>query len=227
MWYKPFSLLLFCLVMVVPEALGDKTVGPHSYTTFSASGRYVFVMLAPEAKYDDNVQPESDRVEAVRVRSKYPKSGLYLDDNATTPLWTVDWYAHQVFLPSDGIHLVRSGPWASDSSNEALTFYESGRETRSYKVGDLVDCTWFLPHTTSHFSWVKTIALHDAERTLELTTEYNDRYKFDFVTGKVVYSCRKSRVVAVGALLTFSSLVLLSAVFLKRRSRRRQKTRTG
>jgi hypothetical protein len=30
---------------------------------------------------------------------------LYRNDGSTTPLWTVDWYAHSVLLPSDGIHL--------------------------------------------------------------------------------------------------------------------------
>ncbi|MFQ5932993.1 MAG: hypothetical protein ACE5MM_11350, partial [Nitrospiraceae bacterium] len=33
----------------------------------------------------------------------YPASGLYHNDGSTTQLWTVDWYAHNVDVSSDGI----------------------------------------------------------------------------------------------------------------------------
>ena len=201
---------------------GDMPATPYSHSVISRDNRFVFVMIAPGSlEHDAWGSPENIKADARRIRAKYQISGLYLNDGGTTPLWSVDWYAHQVFVSSDGVHLVRRGPWASDGSNEALTFYENGKEIRSYQVRDLVDSTWFLPHTVSHFTWAKTIELDDARRTLEVITEYGDRYSFDLVTGKIVHSWRRTRILAASGLIVVAVLVILSAMFVRRRMLRR------
>ena len=145
-----FALLLISLS--ASTAFGDKPVPPHSYTIVSADRRYLFVMLAPTLDNDKSFRPQEKSTEALKIRKRYAKSGLYLNDGSTVPLWTVDWYATAVVLPSDGVHLIRKGPWASTSSDEALTFFASGKELKAYKVKDLISLTSLLPHSVSHLS---------------------------------------------------------------------------
>ena len=175
-------------------------------------------MLAPVTLDTDATgQRKEIRDEALRIRAKYQVSGLYRNDGSTTPLWTVDWYAHSVFVFSDGNHLVREGPWATSSSDEALTFFSSGKEIRSYKIKDLEDLPWLLPHTVSHFRWLKTADVNDSDRTLTVVTFLWDKYVFDAATGGIVSSRRPTRL-ALGAL---ALIVVIAVLLLLKRARRR------
>lgn len=221
--FKRIFLAIFCASLLYQgSAWADTLLPQYSYGVTSANNRYIFVMLAPDPNVDETILPQELRTEARRLREKYRESGLYPNDGSVIPIWIVSWYANRVFLSSDSKHLVRQGPWASMSSDEALTFFADGKVLHSYQVRDLVDFTWFLPHSVSHFTWVKTIELDDARRTLELVTQYDDRYRFDLETGNMVYSRRTSRVVVCGSLLAIPLLVFLSAMLLKRRAQRRE-----
>jgi len=151
------------------------------------------------------------------VATKYPLSGLYLSDGSTTPLWTVDWYAFSVLVPSDGVHLVRRGPWASELSDEVLTFVANGKMLRSYRINDFVDTAVPLPHSVSHFRWEESTRLNDQKHTLELATLSKEKYTFDYTTGEIVSSRRPLRalfvIAAVIALFIAAWLIILRKLF--------------
>jgi hypothetical protein len=181
----------------------------YSYAALSPDNKYLFVMLGPKPEEPSNSQwPDERMEESRRLHAKFPSSGLYLTDGSTTPLWVVDGYAWEVFVPSDGRHLVMPAPWPSTPSDEALTFYESGKVLRRYRVNDLVDFTWFLPGGHQHFEWQKSIALDDQRRTLVVTTQHYDRYVFDVTTGEIVSSRRPSRIVLAGLALCLLYVII-------------------
>ncbi|MBX7220723.1 MAG: hypothetical protein K1Y36_12310 [Blastocatellia bacterium] len=119
------------------------------YQLESADGKYVFVM-----------RDSADREQVYRSHpSRYPASGLYRNDGSLTPLWTVDW-AGNVLLPSDGKHVVRLGPWPRTEngfSETALVFYAQGKELKRHEVRDIVALPWLLPHTVSHYMWMRPL----------------------------------------------------------------------
>lgn len=204
-----FRTLLLPLLMLVPVlAYGDSEAAPFSYATASADGKYLFVMRAPgETQVDEIPLVDSERRVSKYIAATYPVSGLYLNDGSTTPLWTVDWYAFSVIVPSDGVHLIRGGPWAKDLCDEALSFFAHGEILHSYKINDFVDTAVLLPHTSSPFWWEESAKLNDENHTLELATLSKDRYTIDYTTGKVVTSRRPLR-----ALLTAAAAITLFAV---------------
>jgi hypothetical protein len=210
-------LLLFTLLVEADPVQADTVAMPFSFAAVAAQKNYVFVMIAPVAKGSDgsNLRDE-ERGAAQRLRARYRTSGLYANDGSTTPLWTVDWYANSVLVPSDGIHLIRRGPWAENGSTEALTFFAEGRKIRSYSVGELVDTTLTLPHTVSHFSWDKSITIDEASRTATVTTLNGDRYVIDFTNGGIISASRPMRIAAI----TIAGLLLfVTAFFISRKGR--------
>jgi hypothetical protein len=186
-----FVLLILTSLVCKGDTLAVKT----SYVVPLSGGKYVFVMLGPGSSSRDLTEDER-RNEAV-VNSKYSKSGLYRAGEAA-PLWTVDWYAYSVILSDDGQHLVREGPWASTGSDEALTFFVNGKELRSYRIGELCDFPWALPHTVSHFRWLKSMTLDEREHALTVVTLHRDKYVFDLTTGNMTSSRRPARFIIAG-----------------------------
>ena len=173
-------------------------------------------MRAPvRGEVDAEGQPPEKRAEALRLRNKYPVSGLYLNDGSTQPLWTVDWYATSVKPSSDGSTLVRYGHWASSRSDEALSFFVNGQAKATYRVGELIDLTWLLPRTISHFEWGGDFTLDDEKRTLTVTTLTYERYVFDITNGKMIAAHRPLRAAALVIALLITSVLIFS---IKRRS---------
>jgi hypothetical protein len=210
--------LLSSILMDSAPLQADVLAMPFSFSKLSAQKNYVFVMIAPVDKESDGRGlRDEDRFELQKLRAKYRTSGLYANNGSTTPLWTVDWYAYSVLVPSDGIHLVRPGPWAWNGSTEAVTFFAAGKQIRSYRVADLVDTTITLPHTVSHFFWEKSIALDDTGRTVTITTLNRDRYVIDFTTGRIISANRPMRIAAI-AIAGF--LLLVIAILIRRKRRK-------
>jgi len=176
----------------------DSPARKYSYKKITANGRYVFVMLRPISR--------SESFEG------YTISGLYENDGSKKPLWMVVWYAHEVKIASDGVHLVKHGPWASNQDQEAISFYSKGFLVRSYKIKELVSFPFLMPHTVSHFYWRAYENLDDKRLLFTLITLHGDYYAFDIRTGKIVSSFKGS--------IWFSiviSLTLLITVLLKRK----------
>src|SRR5258708_2997031 len=209
----------FYIVVLTQSAIADHIADPCSYSVASKDGRYIFVMLASVRLESDGIGVgKAEREEAQRLRKKYHVSGLYLNDESTTLLWTVDWYAYAIILPSDGVHLVRQGPWASQRHDEALSFCANGKVIKSYRVADLVDFTWLLPHSVSHFRWSNEMALDDEGQALALSTLDRSTYVFDTKTGKILSSSRPTRLALVGVL---AATVFLAFVIPSRKRKRR------
>jgi len=197
-------ILLLILTSVVCK--GDTLAVKTSYVVPVTGGKYVFVMLGPGSS-SRNLTEEERRNEAF-IMSKYSRSGLYRIGEAS-PLWTVDWYAYSVILSEDGQHLVREGPWASTDRDEALTFFVNGRELRSYSIRDFCDFAWALPHTVSHFRWLKSMRLDERDHALTVVTLHRDKLVFDLTTGNVISSRRPSRFIVGGIAVVVFVLVFL------------------
>lgn len=120
------------------------------------------------------------------IREKYPVAGLYLASDPSKPLWTIDWFAFRVFLSSDGKHLVRMGPWPNSPKQLAIAFYESGRLLREYRIDQLVSDPVTLPHSVSHFQWLKDVRHDDAAGHIHVSTHNDEAYVFDMKTGDFV-----------------------------------------
>lgn len=190
-------LTVVAVVLIHAPVYGDTIIEPFSHATVSPDGKYVLVMIALVPPEREGMGLRSDDQQKGRtLRAKYAVGGLYRNDGSMTPLWAVTWYAYSVLVASDGIHLVRQGPWAENSSTEAFSFFENGKEIRSYRVGDLVDTILTLPHSVSHFIWEQSMSLDDANRVLTVTTLNKDRYAIDITTGKVISSYRPIRIAA-------------------------------
>jgi hypothetical protein len=194
--------LALSLLFILPTiAYGDSEAPLCSYVRDSPNGKYLFVMLAPRnARYDDGAE----------LKNIFPASGMYLNDVSKTPLWTVDWYAHSVMVFSDGVHVVRSGPWARELSDEALTFFANGKMLRSYRVGDLVDLKIFLERTVSHFWWERAddSEFNETNHTFSLATISDEKYTFDYTTGEIISARRPMRafVVLLAVIVLFLAL---------------------
>jgi hypothetical protein len=214
------NIIKFCFflsaILAPSLAYGDSAAPPRSYATPSTDGKFLFVMVAPlkAQGYESSLSDEA-RQESQRIRTTYPASGLYLNDGSTTPLWKVDWYSDGVLVVSDGIHLVRLGPWARSLHDEAFTFFANGIELRSYKVGDLVETETLLPDSVSHLTWQKNMRLDEQTRTLSVTTLSKEKYVFDYTTGETISAIQPHRVIVIAGVAIL--LVIAFLIFKRRR----------
>ena len=169
-------------------AFADSPIPLISYKQISSGGAYVFVMLG-DPRHDSAVGGRAAR----KLRQTYPASGLYPNDGSTVPLWTVDWYARQVDVASDGIHLVRRGPWAMATSDEAVSFFANGQLVRSYIINWLVDDKSKLHRSVAHFEWQSSGQFDDARLEYTLQTVDGNSFTFEVRTGQIVSENRPSR----------------------------------
>lgn len=185
-----------------------------SHTVPSADGRYLFVMLSPDepwrieryvawvregwARAGEEMEDRADaerhlmaRVrEEMRLRRKYPASGLYRNDGSTRPLWTVEWYEggpDSIRVASDGVHLVRHPTLANDAYDMGVTFYARGRPLRSYKVSELLLENDKMGYTSAYaYRWWENNELNDDAGTFTIMKLNDSRVVFNFATGEVV-----------------------------------------
>ncbi len=174
-------------------ARADSPAPPFSYTKPSPGGRFIFVMI-PQGTLDDEMRHWNEETKAkIRaIRQTYTQSGLYRNDGSSTPLWTVDWYAYDADVASDGIHLVRCGPWASRLDEEAFSFFASGKLVRTYAISELIDSESDLPHTASHFGWCERRRLDDAALRYAVSTTDGNSFVFDITNGVIVQEARRA-----------------------------------
>lgn len=132
----------------------------------------------------------------------------------------MSWYADDVEVASDGVHLVRHGAWASSSDQEALSIFADGRAVRTYAISDLVDLEFLLPHSASHFRWIKGARLDDAALRYVVNTEDGNSFVFDVTDGSIVEQTRYARLklwaVSIAVLVVAGVLI----AYVVRRKRR-------
>jgi hypothetical protein len=179
-------------------ALADSEAPPLSYKQIAPGGKYVFVMISPVPLEQEVERRNEEMAAGIReIRRFYTRSGLYCNDGSLDPLWTVKWYANGIVVASDGIHLIRYGPWAvrpkdrksplgAALDQEALSFFANGQLLRTYRIGELVDDPDRLPRSVSHFEWRGEGELDDARSEYTLTTLDGNRFVFDVRTGRIV-----------------------------------------
>jgi hypothetical protein len=204
-------LAIFSALVISGSASADKPVPSRSYKLVSPNKTYVFVMLSPRSAESEAHRFNEPRAEEIReIRRTYEKSGLYRNDGSADPLWTVNWYAHSVQIASDGIHLVRHGPWPMSLDDEAVSFFANGQLIRSYKIKELVSLPFLLPHSVSHFEWVDSEGFDDRELRYCVTTKDGNRFLFDVETGELVSALGLARLVRsiIGTMLACAVILL-------------------
>jgi hypothetical protein len=172
-------LFLFIGIVVLisyPQLFADSEARPYDFKIVTSNNKYIFIMLANKGfgRYD----PE--------IRKIYKQSGLYKNDGSGTPLWTIGWYAFTVYPSSDGVHLVRMGPWASSYADLALAFYKNGEATKSYDIIDLIHDESKLDFTVSHVDWESEYNFDDDKLLFTLKTKDDQNYTFSVKTGEIL-----------------------------------------
>ncbi|MBA3032314.1 MAG: hypothetical protein KKF85_12965 [Gammaproteobacteria bacterium] len=186
---KTTSVGLFAILLSLPLlAWADRARPPRDYVVDVGGSGYVFVMLAKRDNplFDPGAPDDVGVVDRdANIRRTYKLSGMYLK-GSKTPLWSVSWYAFEVYPNQDGEHLVRMGPWASSMDQLAVSFYTRGVETKRYTIGDLVKNRENLRHTVSHFFWLSEQRYDEKANTLHLKTVDGLSYVFSAINGEIV-----------------------------------------
>lgn len=193
-----YIFILSFLVLLTATATHSSVKSiPNSYKQETSDGKCVFVMLALTKKADGSPLNTDKDEKSLKIEAQYSSSGLYLISDSSKPLWTVDWYSYQTFLSADGKHLVRIGRDRLESSNEAISFYETNTQIKTYKISDIVD---FAPLLPSPFllDWESEMFINVEENTLTVKTLTFDTLVFDLKTGKEIKSIRPIRSLILG-----------------------------
>jgi hypothetical protein len=227
-------LIAFAVAATGSPALADSPAPPRSYKEVAPGGKYVFVMIAPRTVEEETRPWNEETAAGIReVRRTYTRSGMYLNDGSTEPLWTVDWYAHGVHLTPDGVHLIRPGPWAGlradktpDLDWEAVSFFANGRLVRTYRIGELIGNAARLERSVSHFRWQKEGQV-SGEFEYTITTLDGNRFVFDVRAGEIVSESRTARVSWLGWWVALGVGAVVVAVAAWFAGRRRSQMRPG
>ena len=200
----PTILIVFVAALLPSGVNADREVPPFDYAIFTKDKKHVFVMLVPPEETtqlegasregpphyhtvifnsDDSFE-KGEEQEPDSLRVQYPCSGLYRNNGSSTPIWTVDWYSHSVYLFPDGEHLIRWGLWnfteyenGEPSFNGlAFAFYKNGLEITQYKVKDVVKDTNAIRFTISHYFWLKNKHIDKSSGLLYVETLDNQEY---------------------------------------------------
>ena len=180
---RRFLLTALAAVMalsVVTPAFADTPAPMSSYKRTSQTGAYVFVMLG---------RPDFGS-ESVGEWEGYTLSGLYRNDGSKDPIWTVDWYAYNVDVSMDGVHLVRHGGPTSGLDGEAISFYANGELIRGYTVRDLVDDERGLTRSMTFLHWRRDGRFVDLRHEYMLFTLDGNAFTFDITSGEIVREFR-------------------------------------
>ncbi len=132
---------LCILLFLIAHA--DTESGVVSYSVAAKGDQFTFVMLGEDSQSSQS------------VRDTYPSSGMYKNDGSRSPIWKVNWVAYAV--PIDETYVVRLGRWQAKGNydEEALSFFKNGALLKTYAVKDFVYFPSLLPHTVSHYEWIK------------------------------------------------------------------------
>ena len=194
----------------------DEPPGQHDYTK-EVGEEYIFVMLV-EPSFGGHYELNES------IRSTYSQSGLYRKNGSPEPLWTIDWYANQVDVSSDGKHMIRWGDYFMFYEQMALEFYENGQLIKSYAVNDLVASPESLPESVTYFYWKKDSSLNDEQKRLHVRTLNREEYTFDITTGEIVMSSSNTGIgeilaenVAVISMVLIGLIIVLVWVYVKYR----------
>jgi|GEM_PF-3224971 hypothetical protein len=199
---------------------------PVSYTKATPDGQHVFVMLAPGSDLGDSSFWLTIKAADMRSRRvEFTRSGMYRNDGSGVPLWTVNWYASNVYIASDGVHLIRMGGPAENMRSEAVAYYANGKLLKTFVVDDFVDFSRFLPKSLKSdqgLNWLESEKLEEPTRSHILRTNDGNRFVIDYQTGQITSSSRPYR---FGVRLALGIAIVFVAVWVAKLSRQYWKHR--
>jgi len=200
------------------------------YVIETANGKYVLVLLVPDALGEPDVpSPE--------LRAKYPRSGLYTQSGSL--VWTIDWYlppggeGELIALLDDGEHLITwAQPWPAKNIGETacdnieLGFYKRGKELKSYRVNELVTCPGTLERYEGGYFWRDSYSVDQETRILRIHTIVGHVLDFDITTGRITSARRGELGWQYVFLAMVGVIVLCSLIVIRLRtwSKRAKKT---
>lgn len=212
-----------------------------SRTIPSSNGKYLLVLLTPEdeksyrAEYDpeidgpwtkDEIRQRHESILAQQqIEGLYPQSGLYRNDGSTVLLWPIEYQPtpKDIYVSNDGVHLIVAFlNWDNDSASErgnALEFYAQGQPLAIYNEDQLL-VGYFGRALLSRFAGIAwptctRAKLDDSSKTFEIATNWGDKFRFEIVTGNLVYSKMPWTLKAVFTLILI--VVALTAWWICRR----------
>jgi hypothetical protein len=190
-----YSTSAFALALLFAGTLSTAAAGLSEWYTDAAEstdGRYLFVSISDrpleeELKDEGLTGEERDQIEHFRLY--YPVSGMYLNDNSTTPVWEFDeqWRGLPVVAP-DGEHVIFQGPWTSnDQEVQAVEFTRRGKPIRSYIVSDFISSYWLKRLLNGWRSPAcKSTNFDPAELTYTIATNQGEKYVFNVKNGRLL-----------------------------------------
>jgi hypothetical protein len=179
-WRNFLLLIIFIILSASPTTVfADEPPIPRDYMQ-EVGEKYIFVMLSPyeQSSWAADIHDES-------IRSTYSKSGLYVKGESPILLWTVDWYASQAEISSDGRYLIRWEFVLSYAEPDiiAFTLFENGRQIKEYAINELVTFPSLLP---ALFMWKENSSLDNEQNLLWIRTSNGEEYTIDLATGEIV-----------------------------------------
>ncbi len=158
-------ILLITFSLYCDIVIADQVAENRVYCKYSPNNKYV-IEMNPSEKYGEK---GSGKVFSIANGEK------------DSLLWTIDWYAFEVFIHDDGIHLIRFGPWPSFTNELAISFYSRNNLIKQYKIDQLVLDLSTVSRSVSHFEW-------NSEET-SVKTGFSEDYKLYTIvtTDKIVY----------------------------------------
>jgi hypothetical protein len=216
MKYKILLPLVVSLLILPAGVSARLPVPPQDYTITTDGGQYVFVMLAniPRGEPD------------ARIRARYARSGLYQNNGAKDPLWTVDWFAPRVDIAADGQQLVAWNRQFVDGRPDqtALAFYDHERPIASYRVDQLVTIA-LLPRGEGCCRWQTARSFDARQGRLTIETRDGEQLVFDLRTGSVLsgFVPAVSRASIIGGAILLGGLISVYLGAVLRRNRWRER----
>lgn len=247
------SVVKYWLILVILFTPLCVEAAPYSHVKTSDDKKFLFVMITPiDPTLGKRCCTTPGQIEERRLRETYPSSGMYLNDGSTTPLWTVDWWARDVIVPSDGEHVISFGK-PHEMTGEALTFFRRNEVLRSYTLGELAEKKQLIPgpsgeHIWLNKTWLKRTKSHLVVETVDVSKVLGmpkknfrgHRYDFDYTTGEMVFNGRMldtiGWTVVISFVIGFLLLVLYAfcappvkarARLYKKRRKKRRKRRSN
>ena len=227
-------LITLCSLLVLSQvdpASASKGVFAEaiSYTKPVPGGK-LFVMLGDPQSEEKATAQKSDVAKRLsELRTRYPKSGLYVEATAE-PLWqlpdTVFSPIDGTFLSDDGRYLVRiEGEWwrtkdfpggkrpadeieQQQLSATAISFFDQGKLLNSYSLKAILHDPKLVMHSPEHLLWYASGSLNSDTGRYLLFTQDSGRVVFDYRTGEIL-----SRSVVGLSNPLFSTILIVCAAF--------------
>jgi hypothetical protein len=180
--------LLFWTAIIISLTAGNSVWAGQGgsrgdYVVYPDGGRYIFVMLSSGVgKHDET------------IRAFYSQSGLYDRSDISEPLYTLDWYAEDVSVSSDGNYLVRWEifPFIKGYDEVAFTIYEMDSMLADYQFNQLmaepeklIEEAGEMAILTSLY-WRAEARIDNQKRQLYLRTRHDEEFYFDLTTGTLI-----------------------------------------